>query len=646
MGAEGPEVSPLAALPSRFGKYTILGHLATGGMAEVYLARAEGIEGFEKIVVIKRIRPELTGDRSTTRMFLHEARLAASLEHPNIAHVHEIDIVQGHYFFVMEYVHGADLRQVMEAAHRKGKRISLDDAIEIIIDVCAALHYAHEKRDADDNPLGIIHRDVSPSNVLISHDGAVKVCDFGIAKVTTRSSDTQRGVVKGKFSYMAPEQCLSEPVDRRSDIFVIGILLYEVTTLTRLFQANADFELMRQIVQDPVRPPSSRVADYPPELERIVMRALARDPDDRYPTAQMMQLELEAFARERKLATSSVGLARLMGDLFEKRVRAWRKADRDGIPLGDHLLDHTHLSEADETYVPVQTTESQDDIQTHRGAPETSPPVAVGAREESRRRRPARRRSVGWLIGALVAALVGAGAVMGESWMARSRERAAPDGLTGEADKIAAVIDSTIRAARLQADAIASTPMLRAAIATDAATVKDMETSEALFSPSPGQVLEIFQLRVGLVPLLRIPPAADQVKPVAERGARLELRGDRLVVAVGAPITEHGSAQVGGALALAVPVDLAPISRRLGGQAEAACLTGLGPPISLVGPAGGPRPVSVRLPASPDWQITPLALSAAPRIPPGPGWVFAVQLAAAAIALLMFSLYVFSRRRR
>jgi serine/threonine protein kinase len=641
-------VSPLAALPPRFGKYTILGHLATGGMAEVYLARAEGIEGFEKIVVIKRIRPDLTGDRSTTRMFLHEARLAASLEHPNIAHVHEIDIVQGNYFFVMEYVHGADLRQVMEAAHRKGKRISLDDAIEIIIDVCAALHYAHEKRDGDDKPLGIIHRDVSPSNVLISHDGAVKVCDFGIAKVSTRSSDTQRGVVKGKFSYMAPEQCMSEPVDRRTDIFVIGILLYEVSTLTRLFEANADFELMRRIVQDPVEPPSSRVADYPPELERIVMRALARNPEDRYPTAQLMQLDLEAFARERKLATSSVSLARLMGELFEKRVRAWRKADRDGIPLGDHLLERTQNPDSDETYVPaLSVTESQDDLETSRGGMPVSPTIGPGTGEVTRPQRPARRRSPVWLIGALVAALVAVGAMAAGAWMAGSRERAAKGAMTAEADSIAEVIDSAIRAAHLRADAIASTPMLRAAIATDAATMTDMARSEELFALGPGEVIEIFQQQGGgLVPLYRIPASADQVKPVAGRDARLESVADGLVVTVAAPITEYGTARVAGALALAVPLDLDPVRRRLGERAVAASLTGLGKPVALVGPAGAVRPVTIELPVSPESKVTRLALSARPRVASSPGWIVAVELVAAAGALVMLALFALPRRRR
>jgi len=233
-------------LPRQFGKYTVLGRLATGGMAEVHVARASGIEGFEKIVVIKRIRPDLASDRETTEAFLHEAKLAATLEHPNIAQVYEIGLVNDSYFFAMEYVHGADLRQLMEAALQREHPISLAVAIQILIGVCAALHYAHEKRALDGAPLDIIHRDVSPSNVLVSHDGAIKVCDFGIAKAATRRRETVRGVVKGKFSYMSPEQCRATPLDRRSDVFSIGILLYELTTLTRLFDGTSDFEVMRK----------------------------------------------------------------------------------------------------------------------------------------------------------------------------------------------------------------------------------------------------------------------------------------------------------------------------------------------------------------------------------------------------------------
>src|SRR5262245_29500502 len=194
------------------------------------------MHGFQKIVVIKRVRPEVL-DGQTLSFFLDEARLVATLEHPNIAQVYEIGQVNDSYFFVMEYVHGADLRQLMESAVARGVQVSLGDALYIITGVCAALHYAHEKCDFDGRPLSIIHRDVSPSNVLISHDGAVKVCDFGIAKAQNRSTQTVRGAVKGKLAYMSPEQCRCKPLDRRSDIFAIGILLYELTTLSRAFRA-------------------------------------------------------------------------------------------------------------------------------------------------------------------------------------------------------------------------------------------------------------------------------------------------------------------------------------------------------------------------------------------------------------------------
>src|ERR1044071_2664807 len=195
MGVNDPGNASNAGLPEQFGKYSLLGHLATGGMAEVWLARHVGLQGFEKIVVIKRARPELT-DRETTRLFLDEARLVATLQHPNIAQVYEIGSVSGSYFFVMEYVDGADLRRLIEGSLAQPQPIPLADAIYIMSHVCMALHYAHQKHDPEGRALHIIHRDVSPSNVLLSHDGAVKVCDFGVAKAHSRNSEsTERGVL-------------------------------------------------------------------------------------------------------------------------------------------------------------------------------------------------------------------------------------------------------------------------------------------------------------------------------------------------------------------------------------------------------------------------------------------------------------------
>src|ERR1043166_2112804 len=326
MGVIEPGEPLSAVLPEQFGKYLLIGHLATGGMAEVWLARQPGRQGFEKIVMIKRAWPALT-DRDTTRRFLDEARLVATLEHPNIAQVYEIGSVSGSYFFVMEYVDGADLRKLMEAAIARRQRISLADALYIIIHVCTGLHYAHEKHDLDGHPLQIIHRDVSPSNVLISHDGTIKVCDFGVAKAHYPKGEVTRdGVVKGKFSYMSPEQCQSKALDRRSDVFSIGVLLYELTTLTKLFRARSDYELLQQVVDAKIPLPSQRLPGYPAELERIVMKALSRDPDERYPTAQAMQLDIEELAREHKLVMSSTRITKLMSTLIERknehRIRA------------------------------------------------------------------------------------------------------------------------------------------------------------------------------------------------------------------------------------------------------------------------------------------------------------------------------------
>src|SRR4051812_32371846 len=328
MGAIAPRNTFDPHLPEQFGKYSLLGHLATGGMAEVWLARQLGMEGFEKIVVIKRARPELT-DRETTRRFLDEARLVATLEHPNIAQVYEIGQVSGSYFFVMEYIDGADLRRLIETSIARHRPLALADALYIMTHVCTALHYAHEKRDLEGRPLQIVHRDVTPSNVLLSHDGAIKVCDFGIAKAHNRESEnTKNGVLKGKFSYMSPEQCEGKPIDRRSDVFSIGILLYELTTLSKLFRGPSDYALLQKIVEAPIPPPSSRVPGYSPALEQIVMKALAKSPDDRYPTAQALQLDLEEFAREHKLQMSSVRIAKLMSTLFEKKNDALIRAQR------------------------------------------------------------------------------------------------------------------------------------------------------------------------------------------------------------------------------------------------------------------------------------------------------------------------------
>jgi tRNA A-37 threonylcarbamoyl transferase component Bud32 len=319
------EAAVASAIPSSFGKYEILLHLASGGMADIFLSRARGIHGFEKLAIIKRVRQDRALDKKMVDLFLDEARLAASLQHPNIVQVYEFGIVEGSYFLAMEYVHGEDAHALLKRMRETSSAIPLAEVLTIAVGVCQGLHYAHECMGPSGQHLGIVHRDISPSNVLVSYDGAVMITDFGIAMATGRSTRTTTGTVRGKLSYMSPEQCRGLPLDRRSDIFAVGILLHELSTGQPLFPGAADFDVMKAVVEEPIPAPSTGMPGYPPELERIVMKALARHPADRYATARELQLDLERFAVEHKLAISSARLAGFMQESFADRIAAWRE---------------------------------------------------------------------------------------------------------------------------------------------------------------------------------------------------------------------------------------------------------------------------------------------------------------------------------
>jgi serine/threonine protein kinase len=663
MGVMDSRSSFNALLPEQFGKYSLLGHLATGGMAEVWLARQLGIQGFEKIVVIKRARPELT-DAETTQLFLDEARLVATLEHPNIAQVYEIGAVNGSYFFVMEYVDGADLRRLIEAAIAKRHPITLADALYIITHVCTALHYAHEKHDLEGRPLRLIHRDVSPSNVLVSHDGAIKVCDFGIAKAKNRKTeDTQSGVLKGKFSYMSPEQCSSKPIDRRSDVFSIGILLYELSTLTKLFRGTSDFALLQQIVEKPIPPPSLRVPTYPRELEKIVMKALAKSPDDRYSTAQALQLDLEEFAREHKLAMSSIRIAKLMGALFEKRNDAWIRAQRahsdhfievssqgeDGLGMGmgmgmGMMPPFLAVGSAPSTEAPERTlvpsehrTPVPGDPRPNTGASGLSPAPAVS-----------RRSRALWLIGAVLAGAAAVGITMADKAMSGSNDQTTVSALNADIEKLAAVLDGAARSAHLRADGIATTPMLRAAIETDAATLNDLANTEMVFTADHGEVLEVFQFRgERATSLLRIPKTALSVQPLKGRITQFRSDGKSVTLAASAPISGY-SAGIGGGLVISSPVDLSAIQRSLAEHASRATLTGLGSEITLVAPGDGATlpPVTLPVPSSGDWNAKDATVVAIPKPAIGLAWAGQARVMSGGLAALLLVGFVVSLVRR
>jgi serine/threonine protein kinase len=306
----------------RLGRYDVIRHLATGGMADVLLARASGIEGFERHVVLKRIKAEHARDERFIRMFLDEARLAASLHHQNVIQVNDIGEQQGEYFFAMEYVHGQDLRSVLQTVVRNGDEIPLAHIVAIGSAMAAGLHYAHEKKGADGVPLGIVHRDVSPSNILVGYDGAVKIVDFGIAKAAVHE-ETQSGTLKGKVAYMSPEQCLGATIDRRSDVWGVGVVLYELATASRLFTGESDYTIMNKIVTGQIPPLVRRRRDLPPPLVKIIMRALATDVTRRFQTAGEMRQALEELASQMGSVSTPNVLAAWIEGLFGAAEEPW-----------------------------------------------------------------------------------------------------------------------------------------------------------------------------------------------------------------------------------------------------------------------------------------------------------------------------------
>ncbi len=315
----------------RLGRYVVLRHLVSGGMADVLLARTDGIEGFERHVVLKRIRPEYAKDQRFIRMFLDEARLAANLHHQHIVQVYDIGEAAGEYFIAMEYIHGEDVRTILSTASKTRAHVPLGYAVAIVSAAAAGLHYAHERRGSDKRPLGIVHRDVSPSNILVGYDGSIKVVDFGIAKASMKQ-ETRSGNLKGKVSYMSPEQCKSDEIDRRSDVYSLGVVLYELATTTRLFKGDNDYLVMDQIVNGRVSLPRVRRPDLPNELSTIIMRALAPDPERRYFTADELRVALDQFAAKTGLTASSSAIAAYMRKQFGERPEPW-------LEIGDTLDD-------------------------------------------------------------------------------------------------------------------------------------------------------------------------------------------------------------------------------------------------------------------------------------------------------------------
>ncbi|TVQ86495.1 MAG: PEGA domain-containing protein [Deltaproteobacteria bacterium] len=271
--------------PQAFGKYFLVDKIATGGMAEIFKAKTFSHGGFENLVVIKRILGHLSENEEFVEMFVDEAKVSVSLQHANIVRVYDFGKVLSNYFIAMECVDGKDIRVILRKLAKERRYLPIDFALYIAHEVCRGLDYAHSKTDLRGHPYGIVHRDMSPSNVLVSYEGDVKIADFGIAKAEQNTYDTAEGVLKGKFEYMSPEQARGESVDSRSDLFAVGILLYEMLTGRRLFKGESDIQTLERIKRCDFSPPSKVTPRVPASIERVVLKLLARDPDERYARA-------------------------------------------------------------------------------------------------------------------------------------------------------------------------------------------------------------------------------------------------------------------------------------------------------------------------------------------------------------------------
>ncbi len=327
--------------PVPFGKYLLLDRVSVGGMAEVFKAKSYGVEGFEKIIAIKRILPTMGEDRDFIKMFIDEAKIAGQLAHANICQIFELGRIDGSHFIAMEYIWGKDLLQIQNRLRKNKVQMPVPMACFAIAKVLEGLDYAHRKRDPLGRPLEIVHRDCSPQNVLVSYEGEVKVIDFGIAKATSRNSRTMAGVLKGKFGYMSPEQVRGLPLDRRSDIFAIGTMLYECMTGERLFQGETDFSTLEKVRNVDIQAPRAINPNIPEAIEKVILKALAKDVDDRYQWCSEMLADLQQFLMAQDVVFTAKTLSGWLKEQFSPEIERerglleqYKKVGRDGLIQG------------------------------------------------------------------------------------------------------------------------------------------------------------------------------------------------------------------------------------------------------------------------------------------------------------------------
>ena len=327
-------------------RYRVVERLASGGMAEVFLAESAGIEGFKKQVAIKRVLPNLSEKKRFIAMFLDEARLSASLSHSNVAQVFDIGVGDNAYFIVMEYVDGADLKAVIEYMRKSGQAFPVEAACYIASKICEGLTYAHELRGADGQPMHIIHRDMSPPNVLITKHGEVKIVDFGLAKAASQLEKSEAGVIKGKFGYLSPEAAHGLAIDHRTDIFAVGIILWEMLSGRRLFLGETDFGTVKLVQQAAIPDLHAINPTVPPELVKILAQALAREPAARYGSARDFGRELTSFLFRHGHPVTAYDIAELVRAAVAQRKKlAPEKSSIIDKLIEEALLEFTSLQD-------------------------------------------------------------------------------------------------------------------------------------------------------------------------------------------------------------------------------------------------------------------------------------------------------------
>jgi serine/threonine protein kinase len=377
-------------IPEAFGRFLLVKTLARGGMGEVHLARQAGMEGFEKLVVVKRILPHLAEDDEFVQMFLDEARIAANLNHPNIVQIYDLGREGAYYFIAMEYIHGDDIRRLWKQVLKAKETLPPALACRIIADAAAGLDYAHKKCDSAGDPLGIVHRDISPHNILVTFEGGVKVIDFGIARARNRMTHTETGAIKGRFEYMSPEHAAGQQLDGRSDVFALGVVLWETLTFSRLFKRDSEAATLVAVNDCVVPPPSSVVPALPPDLDAVVLKALAKNREDRYRDAGEFRLALEEWMADSRQPSSSAHLGAYMRLMYAERLEQERNSGRP-------YLEETTASNGTASLLRAEATQN---------VPQTPAPAAQPTRVVPPK---APAKQTGLVVGALalVAALMG-----------------------------------------------------------------------------------------------------------------------------------------------------------------------------------------------------------------------------------------------